>query len=40
VTFIDRQAGRVLLIDSADRALLLRGGDPARPDVALGRRSS
>jgi 8-oxo-dGTP pyrophosphatase MutT (NUDIX family) len=33
VTFIDRQAGRVLLIDSADRALLLRGGDPARPDL-------
>jgi 8-oxo-dGTP pyrophosphatase MutT (NUDIX family) len=32
VTFIDRQAARVLLIDAADRVLLLRGGDPARPD--------
>ncbi|GID98529.1 NUDIX hydrolase [Amorphoplanes digitatis] len=33
MTFIDRQAARVLLIDSADRALLLRGGDPARPGL-------
>jgi 8-oxo-dGTP pyrophosphatase MutT (NUDIX family) len=31
VTFIDRRAARVLLIDAAERALLLRGGDPARP---------
>lgn len=33
MTFIDRRAARVLLIDSADRALLLRGGDPARPGL-------
>jgi 8-oxo-dGTP pyrophosphatase MutT (NUDIX family) len=31
VTFIDRRAARVLLIDAAERALLLRGSDPARP---------
>ena len=28
---IDRRAGRVLLVDRAGRALLLHGGDPARP---------
>ncbi|MEU7901954.1 NUDIX domain-containing protein [Actinoplanes sp. NPDC049118] len=33
MTVIDRQAARVLLIDSADRALLLHGGDPARPGL-------
>lgn len=33
MTFIDRRAGRVLLIDAADRALLLCGGDPARPGL-------
>jgi 8-oxo-dGTP pyrophosphatase MutT (NUDIX family) len=32
VTFIDRRAARVLLIDAAERALLLHGGDPARPE--------
>jgi 8-oxo-dGTP pyrophosphatase MutT (NUDIX family) len=32
VTVIDRRAARVLLIDAAERMLLLRGGDPARPD--------
>jgi 8-oxo-dGTP pyrophosphatase MutT (NUDIX family) len=32
VTFIDRRAARVLLIDAAERTLLLHGGDPARPD--------
>jgi 8-oxo-dGTP pyrophosphatase MutT (NUDIX family) len=31
VTVIDRRAGRVLLLDRAGRALLLHGGDPARP---------
>jgi len=31
VTFIERRAARVLLIDAAERMLLLRGGDPARP---------
>jgi 8-oxo-dGTP pyrophosphatase MutT (NUDIX family) len=31
VTVIDRRAARVLLVDQADRALLLHGGDPARP---------
>jgi 8-oxo-dGTP pyrophosphatase MutT (NUDIX family) len=31
VTFIDRRAARVLLIDAAERTLLLHGGDPARP---------
>jgi 8-oxo-dGTP pyrophosphatase MutT (NUDIX family) len=30
VTFIDRRAARVLLIDAAERTLLLHGGDPAR----------
>jgi len=32
VTAIDRRAARVLLVDGAGRALLLHGGDPARPD--------
>jgi 8-oxo-dGTP pyrophosphatase MutT (NUDIX family) len=32
VTFIDRRAARVLLIDAAERTLLLHGGDPARAD--------
>jgi 8-oxo-dGTP pyrophosphatase MutT (NUDIX family) len=31
VTFQDRRAARVLLIDDAGRALLFHGGDPARP---------
>ncbi len=31
MTYIDRRAARVLLIDAAERALLLHGGDPARP---------
>lgn len=31
MTFKDRQAARVLLIDDAGRALLFHGGDPARP---------
>jgi len=31
VTVIDRRAARVLLVDPAGRALLLHGGDPARP---------
>lgn len=33
MTFIDRRAARVLLVDAQERALLLRGGDPARPGV-------
>jgi 8-oxo-dGTP pyrophosphatase MutT (NUDIX family) len=32
VTFIDRRAARVLLIDAAERTLLLHGSDPARPE--------
>jgi 8-oxo-dGTP pyrophosphatase MutT (NUDIX family) len=32
VTFINRRAARVLLIDAAERTLLLHGGDPARAD--------
>jgi len=32
VTFIDRRAARVILIDAAERTLLLLGGDPARPE--------
>ncbi|WP_433721517.1 NUDIX hydrolase [Actinoplanes sp. CA-051413] len=32
MTFIDRRAARVLLIDAAERVLLLHGGDPARAD--------
>ena len=31
MTFIDRRAARVLLIDAGERALLLHGSDPARP---------
>jgi 8-oxo-dGTP pyrophosphatase MutT (NUDIX family) len=30
---IERRAGRVLLVDRAGRALLLHGGDPARPGM-------
>lgn len=33
MTVHDRRAARVLLVDSADRTLLLRGGDPARPGL-------
>jgi ADP-ribose pyrophosphatase YjhB (NUDIX family) len=33
VTVIDRRAARVVLVDRADRTLLLRGGDPARPGL-------
>ena len=33
MTLIDRRAARVVLVDRADRTLLLRGGDPARPGV-------
>jgi ADP-ribose pyrophosphatase YjhB (NUDIX family) len=33
VTVIDRRAARVMLVDRADRTLLLRGGDPARPGL-------
>ncbi len=33
MTVVERRAGRVLLIDPAGRALLLHGGDPARPDT-------
>jgi 8-oxo-dGTP pyrophosphatase MutT (NUDIX family) len=34
VTVVERRAARVLLVDSAGRALLLYGGDPARPDTS------
>jgi 8-oxo-dGTP pyrophosphatase MutT (NUDIX family) len=33
VTVIDRRAARVVLVDRADRTLLLRGTDPARPGL-------
>jgi 8-oxo-dGTP pyrophosphatase MutT (NUDIX family) len=33
VTTLDRRAARVVLVDGADRTLLLRGGDPARPGL-------
>jgi 8-oxo-dGTP pyrophosphatase MutT (NUDIX family) len=33
VTVLDRRAARVVLVDRADRTLLLRGGDPARPGL-------
>jgi 8-oxo-dGTP pyrophosphatase MutT (NUDIX family) len=33
VTFTDRQAARVLLVDGAGRTLLFRGSDPARPGL-------
>jgi 8-oxo-dGTP pyrophosphatase MutT (NUDIX family) len=32
VTVIERRAARVLLVDAAERTLLLRGSDPARPE--------
>ncbi|MFI5931294.1 NUDIX hydrolase [Actinoplanes sp. NPDC051494] len=31
MTHIDRRAARVILLDAADRVLLMHGGDPARP---------
>jgi 8-oxo-dGTP pyrophosphatase MutT (NUDIX family) len=34
VTVVERRAARVLLVDSAGRALLLYGGDPARPGTS------
>ncbi|MDY7085908.1 MAG: NUDIX domain-containing protein [Actinomycetota bacterium] len=34
MTVVERRAARVLLVDSAGRALLLCGGDPARPDTS------
>lgn len=33
MTILDRRAARVILVDRADRTLLLRGGDPARPHL-------
>ncbi|WP_127497245.1 NUDIX hydrolase [Actinoplanes solisilvae] len=33
MTVVERRAARVLLVDPAGRALLLYGGDPARPDT-------
>jgi len=33
MTVLDRRAARVVLVDRAERTLLLRGGDPARPDL-------
>lgn len=33
MTILDRRAARVVLVDGADRTLLLRGGDPARPGL-------
>jgi len=33
VTILDRRAARVVLVDGADRTLLMRGGDPARPGL-------
>jgi ADP-ribose pyrophosphatase YjhB (NUDIX family) len=33
MTVLERRAARVLLVDRADRTLLLRGGDPARPGL-------
>lgn len=32
MTFINRRAARVLLVDAEERTLLLHGGDPARAD--------
>lgn len=32
MTYIERRAARVLLVDAEERLLLLHGGDPARPD--------
>jgi 8-oxo-dGTP pyrophosphatase MutT (NUDIX family) len=34
VTVVERRAARVLLVDPAGRALLLHGGDPARPGIS------
>jgi len=34
VTVVERRAARVLLVDSAGRALLLKGTDPARPGTS------
>ncbi|GAB2624510.1 hypothetical protein Aab01nite_18260 [Paractinoplanes abujensis] len=34
MTVVQRRAARVLLVDSAGRALLLYGGDPARPGTS------
>ncbi|GGQ58122.1 NUDIX hydrolase [Couchioplanes azureus] len=31
MTYIDRRAARVLLVDATERVLLLHGGDPAQP---------
>ncbi|MFI5491061.1 NUDIX hydrolase [Actinoplanes sp. NPDC051859] len=33
MTYIDRRAARVLLVNAEDRVLLLCGGDPARPGL-------
>jgi 8-oxo-dGTP pyrophosphatase MutT (NUDIX family) len=33
MTVVNRHAARVLLVDSDDRVLLFRGGDPAAPDA-------
>jgi 8-oxo-dGTP pyrophosphatase MutT (NUDIX family) len=33
VTVLDRRAARVVLVDRADRTLLMRGSDPARPGL-------
>ncbi|MEV6635517.1 NUDIX domain-containing protein [Actinoplanes sp. NPDC051470] len=33
MTVLDRRAARVVLVDRADRTLLLRGSDPARPGL-------
>ncbi|GLY94647.1 NUDIX domain-containing protein [Actinoplanes sp. NBRC 103695] len=33
MTVLDRRAARVVLVDRADRTLLMRGGDPARPGL-------
>ncbi|MBM2617610.1 NUDIX domain-containing protein [Actinoplanes sp. LDG1-06] len=34
MTVVERRAARVLLVDPAGRALLLHGGDPARPGTS------
>lgn len=33
MTVLDRRAARVVLVDRADRTLLMRGSDPARPGL-------
>ncbi|OJF10444.1 NUDIX hydrolase [Couchioplanes caeruleus] len=33
MTYIERRAARVLLVDAGERVLLLHGGDPARPGL-------